>query len=152
MAQIMGGMRVAGVTARCDDACPEKVGALWTRFWQENVMSKSNGSGMYAVYYEYDPHNRAEYTVLIGSAIQDGTPLAQGLCEVTVHTGLYDQVNGPGDGDADVQAMWKQIREGHLNRAYITDYEDYGSEGSATIYVGLNPQGTPPATPPSQVH
>ena len=147
MAQMMEAMRVAGVTARCDDACPEKEAALWSRFWSENVISTAGGSTMHAVYYEYDPHNRSEYTVLIGCEIDAHAPLPHGLCEVTVEAGWYEEFGGPGTGDADLQAMWKQVHQSHIDRTYCTDYEEYGSEGSANIFVSV--KAPAPQHPPT---
>ncbi len=129
--------RVAGIAARCSNGNPAAIGALWERFFRDNVANTVKGNGMYAVYFDYEGDFTKPYTLLIGAEIARDTTVPQGVRECLIEAGPYQPFDASGPKPGSIIAAWQRVWASNVPRAYRTDFESYGPGEQVTIFVGL---------------
>lgn len=139
MQQQIAAKRIAGISARCSNEQPEKIGELWDRFFAEGVPQRVGGEGIYSVYFDYESDHTAPFTLLIGSAIAADAPVPESLSEVTIEPGTYQSFDASGPRPQSILDGWKRIWDENIPRLRKTDFEEYGPAEDATIFVGIQP-------------
>ena len=137
MAQQIAAKRIVGVSARCSNEHPEKIGELWARFFSEGVSQRAGGAGVYSVYFDYAGDHTAPFSVLVGSALPEGVPLPDGLTEVHIEPGTYESFDASGPRPQAILDGWRRIWDRRMPRLHHTDFEAYGPGDSQTIFIGV---------------
>ena len=128
--------RIAGISARCANNQPETIHALWEKYTQQDIPSRLQGSGMYAVYFEYESDVSGQYTLLLGQHVEDDAPLPEGMRDVFLEPGDYAVFDAVGPFPESIVDTWSRVWSSSLQRTYRTDFEMYLGPERASIFVG----------------
>jgi predicted transcriptional regulator YdeE len=145
------GMVVLGIdatTSNADERDPSRarIPALWARFFKDEVLSAIPGKKApvvpVGVYTSYESDHDGRYRVIAGTAVDESTPVPEGLASVTVPAGRYLVFKGEGVmPDVVVQtwmAVWRHFSEAPREvRAYTADFEIYRGPNAVDIYVAV---------------
>lgn len=124
---------VIGIPVRTTNenlVCMQDIGALWDRFFSENIMEKipnKVGSEIYSVYTDYESDHTAPYTVIIGCKVSHLNEVPEGMVGKEIPSGEYSTYLAKGSiPEGSVGEAWKKIWQAEHDRAYTADYEIYG--------------------------
>lgn len=109
----------------------EDIAMLWKRFYEKGIMSlvpNKISSEIYCLYTRYQSDHRGEYTCLLGCKVSsfDDVPSGCSSCEVPATSYLHYQTIGA--SPQNIVNTWERICASDINRAYIADFDIYGSE------------------------
>ena len=117
-------------TSNKDLICEKDIGALWQRFFSENIMEQipnKVGTEIYSVYTDYEGDHTAPYSVIIGCKVSHLKEVPEGMVGKEIPAGDYSSHLAKGSiPDGAIGDAWKKIWEADLDRAYTADYEIYG--------------------------
>jgi predicted transcriptional regulator YdeE len=131
-----------------------KIGALWQRFFQDNLLEQipnRTSDSFYVVYSNYASDEYGEYDYLLGSPVSSISNLPVDMTYEAIATGEYAIITT--DKGPVVQVMqdkWKEIwsmppSELGGKRAFLTDYEIYDhraadpTNAEVEIHLGIAP-------------
>jgi predicted transcriptional regulator YdeE len=144
-------MTVVGVDVRTSnaaeaDATTARIPALWRRFYGDNVLervprTKSPATPL-GLYTDYSSDHTGEYRVIAGAAVEEGTPVPEGLASGTLPAGRYLVFSGEGQMPAVVIRTWMAVWEyfskpGPIVRAFTADFEQYRGPDAVDIYISV---------------
>jgi predicted transcriptional regulator YdeE len=137
------------VTSNAAEADPAtgKIGALWTRFREDNLLDtipgKKNRPMPVGVYTGYESDERGQFRLIAGAAVLDeAAPTPEGMQRVSIPAGTYLMFEAEGEMPGVVirtwQAIWRYFAEhpSHV-RAYATDFEMYPGPRAVEIYISI---------------
>ena len=136
---------VLGIEARTNNKAELSgtgiIGQQWEKFMKQN---QSTGP-IIAAYTEYESDKDGDYTFFIGTQVDDGTTIPDGMVLKTVPAGKYSIVKTErGEIWNIVQTAWKNVwNDTSLKRNYKFDYEVYDegaknpSDAQINIFVGI---------------
>lgn len=143
---------VIGITARTNNLAPDMgniIGALWQRFYSEEIYSKIpdkiNGKAL-GIYMEYAGNEWQDYTVMTACEVKTDSTYLLSQCVddikvLTIPAGRYAKFIVKGDMHTAVAEAWQQIWNMNLSRSFICDFEEYQNEdmkqSEIHIYIGL---------------
>jgi predicted transcriptional regulator YdeE len=141
------GIGVATSNAAETNPATGKIGGLWTRFHEDDLLHKIPGkqapAAPLAVYTDYESDQSGAYRLIVGAAVVDGgAPVPEGLQRATIPAGTYLLFEAEGEMPNVVIDTWKTIwnhfsdSSSHV-RAYATDFEMYPGPGVVQIYVSI---------------
>lgn len=124
---------VAGIAVRTTNnggKAQEDIGALWARFYAEQVASRISGKeseDLYCVYTDYESDFTGAYTCLLGYKVAAAAPLPEGLARIQVPASLYRKYTAAGKLPDAVVKVWMEIWQSPPPRAYKADFDVYGA-------------------------
>ena len=139
---------IAVVTSNAAEANPAKgkIAGLWTRFYQEDVLSKIPGKKTpvvpLGVYTNYESDHTGQYQLMAGAAVDAAAPTPEGMLRATIPAGTYLLFEAEGDMPGVVVETWKTVwsyfsgPSDHV-RAYATDFEMHSGPRAVEIYVSV---------------
>ena len=122
---------VIGISIRTtnqDRRAEKDIGALWHRFYSENIISKIPGKltpDVYCLYTRYETDHTGAYTTLIGCRVGAGTLPTSGLEKLIVKKDNYEVFISEGPMPDAIQQTWMKIWNSGLRRSYTTDFDLY---------------------------
>lgn len=137
---------VAGLTARTNNQSPDMgavIGNLWQSFYQngiyEKIPEKRNEKAI-GLYSDYAGNEKDDYDVTVGCEVDSGENLPSGICVKRIPSGAYARFIVQGDMHQAVAEFWEQLWEMELNRAFLSDFEEYqnGDMEHAVIHVYIS--------------
>lgn len=140
---------IVGISARVGAHPPAEIGALWQRFFAEQVADRIPdrvGSEIYSLYTAYAGDHTQPYTVVLGARVA-GAPLAAGdLPDGTsvwqVAAATYVVLTGIPSTPAAIGAAWQTAWQAALPRTFVCDYDVHHHDGPRTgtvdVYVGVH--------------
>lgn len=121
-------------------------GNLWTRFEQEEIVSKipnKSSDEVLAVYYDYEGDHTQPFSYFIGCKVKEETAVPQGLDSLIIPAGDYQKVTAKGKMPDCIGNKWREIWESDIPRAYKADFEVYDersqdwSDAEVDIYLSV---------------
>ena len=111
----------------------EELGALWGRFFEEQIGAKIAGKvseDIYSIYTDYESDYTGKYTCLIGYQVESLAHLAIGLVGREFAGGKHIKFEAKGKMPEAVVQTWQEIwaKNAELDRKYTADFEVYGSK------------------------
>lgn len=138
---------ISTITTNADGRSASDIGALWQKFYSEEVMNKvphKLSSDIYAVYTDYETNYTGNYTIILGLR-STASVAPEGLIIRKFTGGRFVRFIAKGDMPASLIGTWQQIwaDDEHLSRRYDYDFEVYGDKSNAgadseiDIYVSV---------------
>lgn len=131
-------MKVAGIAKTVSNDQPEDIGALWERFYTENIANKISNkisSNVIAAYTCYQGDHTQPYTMLIGYEVYELPQENDEISGIEFDTSQHTKYTVTGEMPTVVIEKWAEIWASDKARAYRTDYDIYQEDGSVDIYV-----------------
>ena len=130
---------IIGISVRTTNEngqCSIDIGALWQRFFAEDVMAKipnKLSSEIFSVYTDYEKDHTKPYTVILGCKVKDLETIPAGMVGRKIGSGKFVKFVAKGNLMQGVvynewQKIWKA--EAELNRTYHADFEVYGQRAA----------------------
>ena len=131
-------------TCNADQQAQRDLGALWQRFFAEQIAERIPGAlapDLYAVYYDYEHDHQAPYTTLIGVAVPAATVPANGLTRVDIPAQHYQAHPTIGEMPQAVIQAWQQIwaQDAAIPRAYGYAFVHYPAQAQTSVYLSVTP-------------
>ena len=123
------------------ESAMQDIAALWEVFYQK--MEEVQGTGMYAVYTDYQGNYMKPYQYLVGKKVKGDYELSEaelraGLSIRVVPKANYEVVDVKGNMPLALVDKWKMIwSEKEEARTYATDYEEYKTDSEVSIFLGV---------------
>jgi predicted transcriptional regulator YdeE len=133
-------LTVLGIHARVSNAAPEKIGDLWRRFYAlagARAIEARLNDAVYSVYSEYEGDFTAEYTVLIGCAVEPDTTVPETMKKIKIEAGKFAVFEPSGELPRSLWETWAKIWQTPLDRRYEADFDRYSGDGNVTVHVGV---------------
>lgn len=140
-------LTIIGLAVRTrPEAAVTDIPALWQRFFAEGVSGKLPASDayLYAIYCDYERDFRADYTMVLGVAVDAQTPVPEGMRRVRVPAGRYARFAVQGNPAEVVWGAWMHINgDGagawtrKAERRYLADFERYADASPANAKVDV---------------
>jgi predicted transcriptional regulator YdeE len=132
---------IVGIPCRTSPASAARdVPAHWQRFSRQDVAARvgaiRRGDHVYAVYCDYETDDRGPYTMVLGLAVQTGSPVLDGLRRVRVPAGRYVRFQAKGDPATALWTTWSHVNGVWADRGrrrYIADFERYAGSTTGPI-------------------
>lgn len=110
----MNQFRLGGISVRMNNTeeSLQQIPQLWERFFKEGVLQQLLGNTqdrpIYEAYYDYDSDASGHYTLMLGTRVDDGSRLPEGMSEKMIPMATYAvfDVNGPDK----IKDAWQEIR------------------------------------------
>ena len=128
--------KIIGIATRTSNSsgkAAEDLGALWGRFFEEQVGAKISGKlndDIYAIYTDYESDYTGDYTCLIGYQVSSFENVAEGLVAREFDGGRHIKFVAAGKMPEAVVETWQEIwaKDSELDRKYSADFEVYGAK------------------------
>ncbi|MED4783045.1 GyrI-like domain-containing protein [Brevibacillus choshinensis] len=131
------------------------IGELWQRYYTEGIQDRTpdrlDPDVVLGVYSEYESNENGAYNLLIGSAVQPGSDVPQGLTVLSVPAGTYAVFTtrrGP-LVEVVVEAwnhVWQWSHQTGNKRTFTADFERYDRQSCADpnnaqvqLYIACEP-------------
>lgn len=106
------------------------LGALWERFYSEDITSKTPNKideTIYAIYTDYESDFTGRYTAIIGLRANELNNIPDGMVGRTFKGGTYKKFIAKGEMPQAIVKQWQYIWENDkkINRRYTADFEVY---------------------------
>jgi predicted transcriptional regulator YdeE len=135
-------------TSNQDGAAARDIGALWSRFYGDNVARQIPGIAgpeVYVVYTDYVSDHQGMYTCLIGLRVDSLAEVPEGLTGRSFTGGHFLSMTAKGPIPDAIFSAWQGIwdADASLGRAYDHDFEVYGErsmlgdEAEVDIFVSI---------------
>lgn len=129
--------QITGYSARTANNAPDcqkKIGALWGKMMQDG-QKEGICYGLYTDY-QWDDMN---YLAVVGT--EESVCPADGVC-IEIPEGEYAKFHFEGNVRTGIHALWQEIWQMELPRAFTVDFEEYvrcdaDGQGEAYVYVAL---------------
>lgn len=139
---------IATVTSNAMEMDPAtgRIGALWTRFYREDVQNRIPVKRVPAVpvgvYTSYESDHTGQYELTVGMAVDASAQTPEGLFKVSIPAGSYLLFEAEGDMPRVVTDTWKEIwayfsKPSDYMRAFVADFELYRGPNAVEIYVSV---------------
>lgn len=133
---ILNPFKFIGISVRSSNTtgkAAEELGALWGRFFEEQIGGKIAGKiteDIYSIYTDYESDYTGEYTCLIGYQVESLANVAEGLLTREFTGGQYRKFEAKGKMPEAVVQTWQEIwaNDAYLDRKYTADFEVYGAK------------------------
>ncbi|MEG0259418.1 MAG: AraC family transcriptional regulator [Lysinibacillus sp.] len=119
--------QIYGKKVRTNNKNTDVILRLWEEFLHLNVKGD-----VYAVYSNYTSDFTEDYDLHIGAEEEFTTESS-----VTILAGNYHVIEVDPTVEHAVYSAWLDIWKSDLNRAYATDFEFYGKDGSVKIFLSI---------------
>lgn len=128
--------KIVGISVRTSNTsgkAAEKLGALWGRFFEDQIGGKISGKvseDIYAIYTDYESNYTGEYTCLIGYRVDSLVTIGEGLEARSFEGSEYSKFIAQGKMPEAVVSTWQEIwvKDEELERKYAADFEVYGAK------------------------
>lgn len=128
--------KIIGIAIRSSNEtgkAAEDLGALWGRFFEEQIggkIAEKVSEEIYSIYTDYESDYTGEYTCLIGYQVDSIDKVAEGLVVREFAGGKYSKFEAKGKMPEAVVQTWQEIwaKDGELGRKYTADFEVYGAK------------------------
>ena len=109
------------------------LGALWGKFYAENIIEKilnRTSDEVYSVYTDYESDHTGKYTAIIGLPVSSLDVIPEGLIGRTFEGANFRKFTAKGPMPDAIAETWKKIwkKDKELNRSYTYDFEVYGEK------------------------
>ncbi|HSF46595.1 MAG TPA: GyrI-like domain-containing protein [Chitinophagaceae bacterium] len=126
---------ISAVTSNQEGQSARDIGALWGRFYDENVLQmieERESDSIYSIYTDYESDFRGKYTCILGVRVNVIVSIPEGFVGRRIEGGKFIKVVARGLMPGAVMSTWGQIWENDnlLNRKYGNDFEVYGDEAT----------------------
>jgi predicted transcriptional regulator YdeE len=126
----------------------EDIGALWGKFFSENIAGKipnKVSEEIYAIYTDYESDFTGKYTTVIGQKVTTFSSIPEGCVGREFQAGNYQKFLAKGAMPNAIVEVWKEIwkNDKNLKRKYTADFEVYGEKSQqgdnseVAIYIAL---------------
>ena len=126
----------------------EDIGALWGKFFGENIAGKipnKESEEIFAIYTDYESDFTGKYTTVIGQKVRTLSSIPEGCVGREFHGGSYQKFLAKGAMPNAIVEVWKDIWENNKNlkRKYTADFEVYnekselGDNSVVAIYIAV---------------
>lgn len=134
------GFIVVGLSERVRNDQPSAIGALWTRFYQSNVMKRlpdAKSPDVHCVYHDYEGGHSDPFQMTIGYRVNQICDAPEGLHRVFIPKQKVAtfEVNGP--QPQSLVAQWQEVWQSELKRAYAADFDVYDSKDESRVVVSV---------------
>lgn len=122
-------MGIAVRTTNQNQQAQTDIGALWQRFFGENLLSRIPGKiseDIYCVYTDYETDANGPYTTILGCKVASLQGLPEGFVGKTIPEATYRLYRSAGKLPDCVLATWGQIWQALIERSYLADFDVYG--------------------------
>ncbi|SFU07965.1 Predicted transcriptional regulator YdeE, contains AraC-type DNA-binding domain [Algoriphagus locisalis] len=128
--------KIIGIATRTSNTsakAAEDLGALWGKFFEEQIGGKISGKvseDIFAIYTDYESDYTGEYTCLIGYQVGSLENAAEGLVAREFDGGKHIKFVAAGKMPEAVVETWQKIwaKDSELERKYTADFEVYGAK------------------------
>lgn len=138
---VKGAFRVCGISCRTSpNLRSQQIGALWQRYFQENVREQITGrlhDTIFSIYCEYESDHTGDYTVLLGHEVGASAATPQGLVTTEIPAATYRVIQAHGEQPAALIAAWQRVWSSHLSRTYTADFDLYQSRETVLLHVAI---------------
>ena len=134
-----GDFEVVGLEVRAANDNLEPIGALWGRFFSDELVQQVVPADDFvvALYCEYEGDHTQPYTYFLGRRIATGTMVPEGLARRRVPAGTFARFIAEGEQPAALVDTWQSIWGVGLERRFAVDYELHVPGGPRVeIFVG----------------
>ena len=113
------------------------IGALWKRFYAEEIRAKIPGKrtdDLYCVYTEYEQGQEGWYKTLLGCRVDSLENIPEKLSGLVVPASRYLLFRSDGSLPETVQQTWIHIWQSNIKRKFAADFDVYPAfaEGGIT--------------------
>lgn len=120
-------------TSNVNGEAGRDIGALWSRFYSDNVARQIPdlaGGEIYAVYTDYESDHRGRYTCIVGMRVNSLGEVPEGLTGRRFEGGAFLSITARGLMPGAIFDTWKKIwdEDELLARSYDYDFEIYGDK------------------------
>lgn len=138
---------IAVRTTNANGQAAKDIGALWSKFINEGIVSKiphKVDDTIYVVYTDYESDHTGYYTAALGCRASKSDEIPEGMISKEIGGGSYQKYTAKGDLTKNaVVEVWNEIWKSDTKRAYTADFEVYGEKasdptnGEAEIFIAL---------------
>lgn len=135
---------ITSVTNNNDPDVGVIIGGLWETFYKDNVFEKIKEKKTHktlAIYSDYKGQEQDDYNITIACEVNAINEVPEGLAVKKINAGNYAKFIIKGDVQKDVLKFWQELWGMNLDRAFLSDFEEYQScsmqEAEVHIYIGL---------------
>ena len=135
--------QVVGISVRTtneNDQSLKDIGALWNKFYFDNIMGKisqKENEEIIALYTDYEKDEMKPYSVLLGHRVKNISFIPEGMASKFVPASKYAIFHVKGKLPHELVKAWKHIWKSNLERTYSGDFEIYSKENEVDIYVSI---------------
>ncbi|QNF32462.1 AraC family transcriptional regulator [Adhaeribacter swui] len=118
-------------TANANGQAQADIGALWSRFFNQNIISQipdKVNNDLYCVYTDYESDYQGPYTTVLGCKVQSLQNIPDGLSGIPIPAANYQVYTSQGKLPDCVGQTWHYIWQHTQNRKYTADFDVYGPE------------------------
>lgn len=139
----LGEFNVMGIAVRTTnehEQARKDIGALWNKFYFDNIMGKipqKETEEIITLYTDYEKDFTLPYSVILGHKVNKTNIIPEGMVLKTVQPSKYAVFHVEGQLPQELIKTWKWIWKSDLERTYTGDFEVYKKENEADIYVAI---------------
>jgi predicted transcriptional regulator YdeE len=136
-------MTIIGISTRTtnkDGQARHDIGALWSRFMEDNFIEKIPGKesqDIYCVYSDYESDFNGPYTTVLGCRVEKIDEVPEGLTMIKIPTCSYHVYESSGEMPKALVDTWTYIWNSETERSYIADFDVYSHEPVIKTYVSI---------------
>lgn len=126
---------IVGISVRTtnkDSKSLTDIGALWNKFFQEQIIAtipNKVSDEIYCMYTEYESNFQGEYTTILGCKVSTADYLPEGLVAKQIPESKYRLYRSEGKIPDCVGKTWMHIWQSpDTERKYEADFDVYGAE------------------------
>lgn len=121
----------------------QDIGALWNRFFSENITAKipnKLGDEIYSLYTEYESDYKGKYTAILGMKVSSLDSIPEGMIGREFQGGTYQKLTAKSLEPESVVGVWKEIwaKNEELNRKYTVDFEVHKQGSKTEVFIAVN--------------
>lgn len=129
---------VVGISIRTSNKngkAMQDIGALWKRFFAENISAiipNKVSEDIYCMYTDYESDFTGEYTAILGCKVSSTDNIPEGLISKEVSASKYHIYEATGEVHEAVGKTWGYIggQAENTDRAYEADFDVYGKDAA----------------------
>lgn len=107
------------------------IGALWQRFFSNNIteqIADKQSDAVYCVYTDYESGANGAYTTILGCSVAALKSMPENFVSKTIPKTTYQLYKSTGKLPESVLATWMHIWQAPINRTYSADFDVYGEK------------------------
>jgi len=126
--------QITGISVRthnADGQSQKDIGALWTRFINDELIHEITdkvSDDIYCVYTDYETDHTGCYTTVLGCKVTSASVIPDGFMQITIPEGKNKIYYLSGQFPQKVAEAWQEIWRSNIDRAYTADYDLYGAD------------------------
>lgn len=135
--------KVVGISVRTtneNDQAMKDIGALWNKFYFDNIMGKipqQEGEEIISLYTDYEKDFTSPYSVILGRKVSSINSVPAGMVAKTIPASKYAVFHVEGKMPQELIKAWRWIWKSDLQRTYTGDFEIYKKENEVDVYVSI---------------